>query len=80
MSIDGLTIMINVNRKKQKTTIKQSVMCAGTKQPCCCLAAALLWLPQLGLLPGESVQTAQPGEGMGARSQTRLLLQQLTLG
>lgn len=40
MSIDGLTIMINVNRKNQKTTIKQSVMCTGMKWPCCCLAAA----------------------------------------
>lgn len=64
MSIDGLTIMINVNRKKQKNTIKQSVMCTGTKQPCCCLAvAATAQGAAWGECPGSAAWGKDGGQG-----------------
>lgn len=67
MSIDGLTIMINVKRKKQKASVKQSVVCTGTKRPCsgchggvCC--------------PGRVPRQHSLGKGWRVRSQTQLTL------
>lgn len=59
VSIDGVTIMINVNRKKQTPTIKRAQMCSGTKRPRCCLAVAAT----AGSLPGGAPSARRGGMG-----------------
>lgn len=75
VSIDGVTIMINVNRKKQTPTIKQAQMCTGTKQPRCCLAVAAT----VGSLPGAAPSAPRGGMGQDHRPVSSLARPFLTL-
>lgn len=75
VSIDGVTIMINVNRKKQTPTIKQAQMCTGTKQPRCCLAVAAT----AGSLPGAAPSAPRGGMGQDHRPVSSLARPFLTL-
>jgi len=75
VSIDGLTIMINVNRKKKKPPFS-SQQCAQARNG---LAAALLWVPRLGELRGSSLgggggQGHRPGSSCTSSPLARSLL------